>query len=67
MGGVLQEAGDAESRGHARSQMEVEYISSLLTPSHLFDCIICTRMSVSIVLLLQMVGGWDRCSVVDLY
>ena len=42
-------------------------ISSLLTLSHLFDCIICIRVSVSIVLLLQMVGGWDRCGVVDLY
>ena len=35
-------------------------ISSLLTLSHLSDCLICTRNSMSIVLLLQMVGGWDR-------
>ena len=33
---------------------------------HLLDCLICTRTSISIVLLLQMVGGWDRLGVVDL-
>ena len=32
-------------------------ISSLLTLPHLSDCHICTRNSMSIVLLLQMVGG----------
>ena len=32
-------------------------ISSLLTLSHLSDCLICTRNPMSIVLLLQMVGG----------
>ena len=31
-------------------------ISSFLTPLHLSDCLICTRNSMFIVLLLQMVG-----------
>ena len=35
-------------------------ISSFLTLTHLLDCFICTRNAMSIVLLLQMVGGWDR-------
>ena len=35
-------------------------ISSLLTLPHLLDCLIYTRNSVSIVLLLWMMGGWDR-------
>ena len=37
-------------------------ISSFLTLSHLLVCLICTRNAMSIVLLLQMVGGggWDR-------
>ena len=35
-------------------------ISSFLTLPHLLDCLICTRNSVSIVLLLWMMGGWDR-------
>ena len=34
-------------------------ISSSLTLRHLSDCLICTRISVSIALLLQMVTGWD--------
>ena len=36
-------------------------ISSFLTLPHLLDCLICTRNSVSIILLLWMLGGWDRC------
>ena len=40
--------------------------SSFLTLPHLSDCLICTRNSVSIVLLLQMVGGWNRWRMVDL-
>ena len=32
-------------------------ISSFLTLPHLLDCLICTRNSMSIVLLLQMMGG----------
>ena len=35
-------------------------IASFLTLPHLLDCLICTRNSVSIVLLLRMMGGWDR-------
>ena len=35
-------------------------ISSFLTLPHLLDCLICTRNAMSIVLLLQMMGGWDR-------
>ena len=38
-------------------------ISSFVT---LPDCLICTKNSVSIVFLLEMVGGWDRWGVVDL-
>ena len=42
-------------------------ISSFLTLPHLLDCLICTRNAMSIVLLLQKMGGWDRWGVVDLY
>ena len=42
-------------------------ISSFLTLPHLLDCLICTRSSVSIVLLLRMMGGRDRWEVVDPY
>ena len=41
-------------------------ISSFLTLPHLSDCLICSRNSVSIVLLLQMMEGWDRWGVVHL-
>ena len=37
-------------------------ISSFLTLPHLLDCLICTRNAMSVVLLLQMMGGgWDSC------
>ena len=42
-------------------------ISSFVTLPHLLDCLICTKNSVSIVLLLRMMGGWNRWGVVDLY
>ena len=42
-------------------------MSSFLTLPHLLDCLICTRNAMPIVLLLQMMGGWDRWGVVDLY
>ena len=42
-------------------------ISSFLTLPHLLDCLICTRNFVSIVLLLWMIRGWDRCGLVDSY
>ena len=38
-------------------------ISSFLTLPHLLDFLICTRNSVSIVLLLWMMGGWNRLGV----
>ena len=41
-------------------------ISSFLTLPHLSDCLVCTRNSMRIVLLLQIVGGWDRWGVVHL-
>ena len=41
-------------------------ISSFLTLPNLSDCLVCTRNSMPIVLLLQIVGGWDRWGVVDL-
>ena len=41
--------------------------STFLTPPHLLDCLICTKNAMSIVLLLGMMGGWDRWGVVDLY
>ena len=34
--------------------------SSFLTLPHLLDCLICTRNAMPIVLLLQMMGGWDK-------
>ena len=43
------------------------FISSFLTLPHLLDCLIYTRNTMSIVLLLQMMGGWDRWGVVNLY
>ena len=42
-------------------------ISSFLTLPHLLDCLICVRNAMSIVLLLQMMEGWDKWGVVDLY
>ena len=35
-------------------------ISSFLTLPHLLNCLICTRNSVSIVLLLWTIRGWNR-------
>ena len=42
-------------------------ISSFLALPHLLDCLICTRNSVSIVLLLWMMGRWHKWWVVDSY
>ena len=42
-------------------------ISSFLTLTHLLDCLVCTRNSVSFVLLLCMMGRWDKLGVVDSY
>ena len=35
-------------------------ISSFLTLPHLLDCLVCTRNAMLIVLLLQMMEGWDK-------
>ena len=48
--GVLQEAGDADSRAAPDPKRKLN-ISSFLTLQHLLDCLICTRNSMSIVLL----------------
>ena len=42
-------------------------ISSFLALPHLLDCLICTKNSVSIVLLLWMRWRWDRWRLVDSY
>ena len=42
-------------------------IWSFLTLPHFLDCLICTRNSVPIILLLWIMGGWDRWGVVDSY
>ena len=41
-------------------------ISSFLTLPHLLGRLICTKNNMSIVLLLQKMGGWDRWGVVEL-
>ena len=40
-------------------------ILSCLALPDLIDCLICTRTSMSIALLLQIIEGWDRCGMVD--
>ena len=40
-------------------------ISSVITAPHLLDILISTMDSVSILLLLLMVGEWNRWAVVD--
>ena len=40
-------------------------ISSFLALPHLLDCLICTRNAMPIVLLLQIMGEWDKWGVVD--
>ena len=64
--GVLQEAGNA-TQGPIPDPKCRLIISSFLTLPHLLDCLICTRNVVSIVLLLQIMGGWDMWGVVHLY
>ena len=41
-------------------------ISSFLTLSDLLGCLVCTRNAMSIILLLQIMGGWERWDVVRL-
>ena len=42
-------------------------ISSFLTLPNSLDCLTFTRSTMSIVLLLQMMGRWNRWGLVDLY
>ena len=53
--GVLEEAGDADSIVAPDPKCKLN-LSSFLTLSHLLDCLICTKVSVPIVLLLLMMG-----------
>ena len=41
-------------------------ISSFLTVPHLLDCLVCTGNAMSILLLLQKMGRWNRWGVVHL-
>ena len=58
---------DISSQGHASDPKCKENISSFLNTSNLLDCLICTRSSMSNVLLLWMMRGWDRWGLVDSY
>ena len=55
------------TQGPATDPKSKLIISSFLTLPHLSDCLICTRNTMPIVLLLQMMRGYDRWGVVDLY
>ena len=57
--GVLQEAGNADSRVAPDPKCKLTF-SSLLTLPHLLDSLICTRNAMSIVVLLKMMGELDR-------
>ena len=48
------------TQGHAPDPKSKLDISSFLTLRYLSDCPICTRNYMSIILLLQMMGGWDE-------
>ena len=54
--GILQEAGNADSRVILYSKCKL-IISSVLTLPHLLDCLICTRNTMTVVVLLQMMRG----------
>ena len=66
--GALHETGDAAQGSSPDSKCKLN-ISLLLTLPHLLGCFICTRNSILITLLLQMMAKWDRWvrRVVDLY
>ena len=66
MAGIFQEQGML-TQGPAPDPKCKFIISSFLTLPHLLDCLICTRNTMPFVLLLQMMGGWDRWGLVDLY
>ena len=55
MAGVLQEAGDADSRV-PDTKCKLFITSPFLTLPYLLDCLICTRNAMPIVLLLQLMG-----------
>ena len=57
------------TQGPAPDPMCKLNVSSFLTLPHLSDCFSCTRNSVSIVLFLGIMWGWDRWrgGVVDSY
>ena len=56
MAGILQEAGNADSRAILYSKCKL-IISSVLKLPHLLDCLICTRNAMAVVVLLQMMRG----------
>ena len=68
MAGVLQEAGDADSRV---PDTKCKFITSpFLTLPYLLDCLICTRNAIPIVLLLKLMEhspGAGGGGVVDFY
>ena len=55
--GTLQEAGDADSRDHTRSQVKWD-VSSFFIFIHLLNCLFCIRNAMSFALLLQIMEGW---------
>ena len=46
------------TQGPAPDSKSKLIISTFLTVPHLLDCLICARKSMSIVLLIQIIGGW---------
>ena len=54
MAGVLQEAGDADSRV-PDTKCKLFITSPFLTLPYLLDCLICTRNAMPIVLLLKLI------------
>ena len=50
------------TQGHTPGLKCKLIISSFLILRHLLDCLICTRNTISLVFLLQMMGGCDRYS-----
>ena len=62
----LQEAGDADSRVVPDPKCKLN-MSSFLTLAHFVDCLYFTSNTISIVLLLEMIGGMVRWLVIELY
>ena len=42
-------------------------ILSFFTLPHVLDCLICSRKSMSILMVLQIMWGWDRWQLIHLY